>query len=348
MQATNRKIISAVSDFDSLPLRTEEQIMSTWTEPNNIVVSCCAISFNQESYIEFALKSMLMQETDFAFEIIIRDDASTDNTQEIIRKYQSIYPNIIKPIFESENGYRKGVRARMVAMNKAQGSYIAPLDCDDYWTRDDKLQNLVGFLRSNPDYAMCFHNAVVIDNNSRVINENRFVDAQDLTSEDLIIGRSTVFPSFTVFKNIGFDKCFPSEFNSAKNGDTITWHLIGFYGPCKYIDNFSAGAFRIHSQGQNSGLTNFNKIKNRIITRHAIITRLRNLKHQKLKETAFNVVAEYSVRHLMGLTRSFDIKSVLQTFEYLTKLFGVSFLKLIIVGFTLSVKTSLTKKILKK
>jgi len=72
------------------------------------LVSICCITYNHEKYIGDAIESFLMQETDFPFEIIIHDDASTDATADIVREYEKKYPDVIKPIYQTENQYSKG------------------------------------------------------------------------------------------------------------------------------------------------------------------------------------------------------------------------------------------------
>ena len=323
MQDKNQIKVLSKNDFDSLTLRTEQQIISSWVKSENPLVSCCVISFNHQDYIEYALKSILMQITNFSLEIIIRDDASTDKTQEIIRQYQTQYPNIIRTILEHENGYSRGLKPRMIVMNQAKGAYIAPLDSDDYWTRTDKLQRLVDFLRNNDNYAICFHNACVVDTSNGVIKEKRFIKAKDLTSEDLIIGRSTILPSFAVFKNIGFDSDLPEEFQGIKNRDTLTWHLVGHAGHGKYISEFNAGAFRSHSGGQNTGLSEFEKKKNRIETRYAIICSLQKRNKFELSQSCLNVLVVFSTHYLIELIRGYDVRHFFKTFSYFPKIFGL-------------------------
>mgnify|MGYP002852928429 CR=1 FL=1 len=146
--------------------KTEEEIMQNWnlnfTEP---LVTISTITFNHVKYIETALDSFLSQETTFPFEILIHDDASTDGTSEIVRKYAEKFPNIIKPIIQTENQWSKGVRNITCTynMSRALGKYIALCECDDYWCDNKKLQKCCDFLENNKDYSTVVHQTNVID-----------------------------------------------------------------------------------------------------------------------------------------------------------------------------------------
>ena len=98
-------------------------------------VSICCITYNHAPYIRSALDGFLMQETDFAYEILIHDDASTDGTADIIREYTARYPDIIKPILREENQYSKGIsNISIFNFPRARGEFIAMCEGDDYWT----------------------------------------------------------------------------------------------------------------------------------------------------------------------------------------------------------------------
>ncbi len=116
-------------------------------------VSICCVTYNQASYIKASLDSFLMQETNFDFEIIIHDDASTDGTSDIIREYEKKYPNIIKPQIQIENQWSKGVRGifSRFTFPRSAGKYIALCEGDDYWTDPLKLQKQVDFLENNEE-----------------------------------------------------------------------------------------------------------------------------------------------------------------------------------------------------
>jgi len=118
------------------------------------LVSISCITFNHEKYIRKCLDGFLNQKCDFEFEILINDDASTDDTQKIIKEYQEKYPKIVKPIFQTTNQYSQGVRGMMMRYNfpRAMGKYIALCEGDDYWTDPLKLQKQVDFLENRLDY----------------------------------------------------------------------------------------------------------------------------------------------------------------------------------------------------
>jgi len=131
----------------------------------NIMVSIDCITYNHEDYIRDTIDSFLMQKTNFNYEILIHDDASTDRTAEIITEYQKKYPDIIKPIFQKQNQYSQGVKHISYKFNhtRAKGKYIAFCEGDDYWIDENKLQKQVDFLETNPECTFCFHNAIVLD-----------------------------------------------------------------------------------------------------------------------------------------------------------------------------------------
>lgn len=138
---------------------TQEQIMQNWGTDNaeNPLVSVRCITYNHEPYIAQALDGFLMQKTNFPFEVIVHDDASTDKTADIIREYEKKFPKIIKPIYETENQYSKhdGSLGRIVDA-ALKGKYVALCEGDDYWIDENKLQMQVDFLEGNPEYGLCF------------------------------------------------------------------------------------------------------------------------------------------------------------------------------------------------
>lgn len=128
-----------------------------------IMVSVLTTAYNHAQFIAGALDSFVKQKTDFAFEVIVHDDASTDGTAEIIREYASKYPDIIRPILQNENQYSKGIDVYDFMEPLVRGKYIALCEGDDYWCDDLKLQKQVDFLEAHTDYVACAHNNWVIN-----------------------------------------------------------------------------------------------------------------------------------------------------------------------------------------
>ncbi len=125
---------------------------------NKPIVSICCTTYNHAGFIRQCMDGFLQQKTNFPIEVLIHDDASTDGTQDVIREYEVRYPEIVKPIYQKENQYSKGIKINLVYnYSRAGGKYIALCEGDDYWTDPYKLQKQVDFLESHPDYVMCSH-----------------------------------------------------------------------------------------------------------------------------------------------------------------------------------------------
>ncbi|MDD2225270.1 MAG: glycosyltransferase [Candidatus Shapirobacteria bacterium] len=129
--------------------------MSIEKTNNDLMVTIRCLAYNHEPYIRQCLEGFVMQKTNFKFEAIVHDDASTDGTAIIIREYAEKYPAIIKPIYETENQYSKHDGSLQKIMNAhTHGKYVAICEGDDYWIDPLKLQKQVDFLEANPEYGL--------------------------------------------------------------------------------------------------------------------------------------------------------------------------------------------------
>ena len=134
------------------------------------MVSIICAAYNHEKYIREALDGFVMQKTNFDYEVIINDDASTDATAEIICEYARQYPDIIKPIYQTVNQYSQGINIdREFLLPNSNGKYIACCEGDDYWTDPYKLQKQVDFLEENPEYSATAHNCFFVNSKSEQI-----------------------------------------------------------------------------------------------------------------------------------------------------------------------------------
>lgn len=128
------------------------------------LVSICCTAYNHEKYLAQTLESFLSQRCDFAYEILIHDDVSTDRTADIIREYAARYPHIIRPMFQTQNQYSQGVPINETFnFPRARGKYIALCEGDDYWCDPDKLQRQIAHMESDPGCTFCFTNGYVHD-----------------------------------------------------------------------------------------------------------------------------------------------------------------------------------------
>ncbi len=121
------------------------------------LVSISLVAYNAETFIRDAIEGCLMQKVDFPYEIIVHDDASQDQTPQIITEYAHKYPEMITPILQTENQFSQGIE--IISKNifpKAKGKYIAFLEADDYWIDPNKLSDQVEFLEAHPRFSMCF------------------------------------------------------------------------------------------------------------------------------------------------------------------------------------------------
>ena len=132
---------------------------------NEVLVSIYCLAYNHEKYIRDCLDGFVNQQTNFKFEVIVHDDASTDGTADIIEEYVSRYPDIIKPILQKENQYSKGINhiTHTYIFPLMRGKYVAVCEGDDYWCDVHKLQKQVDVLETNAEYVACVHQTKLID-----------------------------------------------------------------------------------------------------------------------------------------------------------------------------------------
>ncbi|MBE0471376.1 MAG: glycosyltransferase [Methyloprofundus sp.] len=241
-------------------LRTEDEIIANWKgDIDKPVVSICCITYNHEPYIEDALEGFLIQETDFPFEILIHDDASTDRTADIIREYEAKYPRLIKPIYQTENQYSQGKRATVILLPNAQGEFIALCEGDDYWTDTKKLQIQAEFLLRNPEVVITGHDAFIVDENGGHIKDSKLPNPQkrDFTGEDLILGKAWILTMSWMFRNVDLGNV--PERGMVKNGDNFFVSYLGRFGGSHYHDDIKPAGYRVHSGGVWSMLSDLDK-----------------------------------------------------------------------------------------
>lgn len=250
-----------------MTIRTEEEIIGAWKVRAPVLLTVCCTTYNHEQYVSEAIDSFLIQETDFAFEIIVHDDASSDGTADIVQEYAKKYPRLIRTIIQSENQYSKGglISPRFV-FPEAKGKYLALCEGDDYWTDPRKLQKQVAFLECNPDYVITYSDCQPFNENGP-IDHDYGGSREDLSAEEL--KRATpIFTLTTCFRNV-IDE-IPLDLMSARYGDFVTWSLLGHHGKGKYLPDVSPSAYRVHDRGIHSNKDDNQRAVMRLITISAL------------------------------------------------------------------------------
>ncbi|RNF39526.1 glycosyltransferase family 2 protein [Planococcus salinus] len=232
---------------------------------DKVMVSIICTSYNHGEFIAEAIESFLMQKTDFAFEILIHDDASTDHTAQIIREYEKKYPDLIKPIYQNENQYSQGVLVELINHERAKGKYIAVCEGDDYWTSPYKLQKQVDYMESHPECSMCVHAASKVSAKSHKVVAPIRPSKRDkvFSVAEVIEGGGGLFATNSIMYSKEKVLKMPSFYMNATVGDYPLVIYSALQGTIFYMDeNMSAYRVEVNGSWTNTEVSNIeNKIK---------------------------------------------------------------------------------------
>lgn len=216
-------------------------------------VSICCWAYNHVKFIKDALDGFVMQKTDFPFEIIIHDDASTDGTADIIREYEAKYPHLFRAIYQTENQYYKYPFIEKTVFPMARGEYVAICEGDDYWTDENKLQKQVDFLDANPDFSICFHSIKVVHEDGSP--DAYFPEPRLRFDRDVLTVYNLLCWNFIQTNSVMYRWRFNENFNPQDLGSNnvmpMDWYIHLLHaqvGKIKYLDEVM-GVYRRHGNG---------------------------------------------------------------------------------------------------
>lgn len=215
-----------------------------FNEDEPVIVSIRCITYNHAPYIRQCLEGFVMQRTNFRFQAVVHDDASTDGTTEIVREYAEKYPDIIVPVYEEENRWSKHDGSLLTVMYPLLvGKYLAHCEGDDFWTDPYKLQKQVDFLEAHPDYVLTYTDYSVVDRESKGQICNRPKTFSGDCSKVLIEhGNFLCTPTSLYLRK--YDDGWPEFlFNlpvKPRMSDYVHWLFLSSYGKFKYIDDRTA------------------------------------------------------------------------------------------------------------
>jgi len=281
---------------------------------NEITVSVCCITYNQEKYIAQTIEGFLLQKTDFQIEILIGEDYSTDNTRQIIQTYQNKHPKLIKILSGEKNA--GGTKNLLNVLNNAKGRYLAFCDGDDFWTDAYKLQRQVDFLRDNQDFVACSHYSRVIDEKGETCYVATNIVPLEYTFDDLLIGKkeetrtsSLVFRATNEFKNFGANESV-DEVIAIDN--FLKLYITSTSGRKLYVMPEIMSCYRVHPAGIWSMINPKVRQRKMISDFNILIESFKYSSHQKK-----GLLRIYLSKYFLFQIRDFKVKNAYNTIRQL-------------------------------
>jgi glycosyltransferase involved in cell wall biosynthesis len=264
------------------------------------------VTYNHEAYISKSIDSILNQQTNFNFKLLIGEDCSTDNTRQICIEYKQKYPDKIGLYLHKKN---LGSNANGIYMYeqcfKSGADYIALCEGDDYWTDPLKLQKQVDFMESNSEYSGCFHNTEVIlemEANPH-LKPWRSYTKNDFTLNDTLSTTSLFHTSSFVFKTA--DLKIPEWLKEVQSGDMALFTIIASQGPLYRIDE-TMSVYRKNESGITNSIKHIEYHTNRIKLFEYFKGFLGGMESEQLK-----IVSDYHKEQLKKLKKT-SLKSRLK------------------------------------
>lgn len=282
-----------------------------WREGTIPQVSISCITYNHENYIRNAIEGFLMQKTTFPVEILIHDDASTDKTAEIVREYEKKYPQLIKPIYQTENQYSKGIGVSTTfQFPRALGKYIALCEGDDYWIDPLKMQKQVDFLEANPEYVICAHRTKVLKDGDLV--EDTYLRRVPSVTTKYHMARGNYIRTLSVVCHNILDKHIIT-FPETCLGDHFLWLFLTYHrGKIKILQDVM-GVYRMHDGGIWTGAAKEDKLQN-LISHYEMLTSY--FSEKKLKRKLNGMFVYICYMNSISLLRKLKIRKSLYYFKY--------------------------------
>ena len=224
-----RSKLKAEFELFSSPLPTEADLFESWVEKDEVIVSIACATYNHGGLLEDAIQSFLLQETSFRFEIIIRDDASTDATRDVIAYYVQHYPRIIKAKIYKENQFKIGRRPFFDWIELTSGTYIALCEGDDFWIDRKKLQDQVEQFRQHSDIVISVAGTLHYK-----LHENDRAEKGLEKDERIFSGFTPQYhhTSTLLIERQAFGKVVAKSIRYGTFGDTAIRILLAGYGKC--------------------------------------------------------------------------------------------------------------------
>lgn len=238
---------------------------------SNPKLSVCMIAYNVGDYIGEAIEGVLNQKVDFDVELVISNDSSTDNTEEVVLKYVQEHPNGIWIKYKRQGRNLGSTLNYKWVLENCKGNYIAVCDGDDFWTDYSKLQKQVDFLDQNPELTASFHNRHKCDQRGKILSNSIQEKEKRNWDFDSLISTMPEIPSASVVFRKPSNFMLPQEFEKVEvNGDTFLWAYLLQFGDFYFDANIGPSVYRIHTQGLWSSKSSYQKSRLSLKTYHLL------------------------------------------------------------------------------
>lgn len=285
------------------------------------LVSIRCLVYNHEPFLRQCLDGFVMQQTTFPFEAIVHDDASTDGSAAIIREYAEKYPDIIKPVYETENQWGKGtIDKTMDAIMHPNSKYIALCEGDDYWTDPKKLQMQVDIMEANPEIGLVHTAARVYHQETGTFDDKLWGEPIVSFENELVANRPVTLT--TCFRKDVFASYREFYYSMGsrgwKMGDYPMWLYMSYFSKTSFIEK-PTGVYRklVYSASHNPDAQKLADFEISAYDIRFFYAKHFNYEHM-LKGLATNLV-----RKLQGISIQFD-QRIKYDFNGLKKQYGLN------------------------
>lgn len=278
---------------------------------DSMEISILVVTYNHERFVRQALDSVIMQNISVPYEILILDDASTDNTPEILKEYKRKYPQITSLYLRKTNSAHP-TRNGYFLLSKAKGRFYAFIEGDDYWTDSLKIQKQYDFLRQHEEFSGCMTDFITVDKENKKI-ESSFYDKKEdhvYSLDDFrklrAMGMTVTFFARNYFEPEDYRIVYKAD---KMMGDITTYMLCLLKGNIYQLDDITSAYRYVCKDGEN----NFNSIHQGNIYRNYMIARywIRLENYMKRFDKRFEFIPlgdfieqispEYSIKSILNL-----------------------------------------------
>lgn len=286
-------------------------------EKNDVKVSIMMLAYNHEKYIRETLDSLVIQQANFRYEIVIGEDCSTDNTRQIIMEYYRKYPDVIVPVFRKKN--LGATRNSVSTFRYCKGEYITFVEGDDFWTDPLKIQKQADFLDKNKDYAGVFCDTLVVSRYGKPIATSPLLLKHEIASpldyvKTLYPDNEFKFCGSMMVRNVFRDRKHEKYLLQTEYiGDLIVQPFVLCHGKLGFINEKMAAYRWVPSHGEN-----FSAMKSDFVSREKIQC-YRIMRMLFPKETYYRLYMRTCREHWVVMNLYFRRKEYINIIKYFIK-----------------------------